>query len=602
VPDIDPGDLARIEVLRGPQGTLFGANSMGGLINYVTADPSTERFSGRFDAGTNYVKNGAEPGYNFRGSANIPISDTFAMRVSAFNRQDPGYIDNPALNLKRVNEADTYGMRAAGLWKPSDQFSMRVNALFQDTQQNGSSDVVQGLGLFGQNYLPGAGKIHRTIQAYSATLDYHTDYFKVESVTGYSYYKSHKSSDVTDSFYGTEVQALYGVGAGAPFFFNDNTSRVTQELRLSGTLWERLDWLAGGYYSHESDANRTSVIPAADLQTGQIIGPYFNYYLLSPITFDERSVFANLTYHFTDKFDVQVGGRETHDKFVLSETAITGPYATQFLGGSPSFSPSLSSTSNTFTYLFTPRYKISADWMVYARLASGYRPGGPNTPLPGIPAQSEPDKTQSYELGSKNELFGGALSLDASVYYIDWKNIQLQLESAQGSFYSANGSAAKSEGVEVSVAFKPLPGMTISGWGSYDNAVLTQNLPSGSTAFGLIGDRLPDSAKWSGNIDINQEFPVQGEVLGFAGGRVTFIGDRLGVFGSPSAPQRQDYPGYTKLDLRMGVRYKAWTATVYANNVTDRRGLLGGGLGYFPADAFVYTPPRVVGLSISDHF
>src|SRR6202012_4446346 len=99
IPDFDPGDLARVEVLRGPQGTLYGASSMGGLLKFVTVDPSTDGVSGRVEAGVSDVSHGAELGYNVRGSINVPLSDTFAMRASAFTREDPGYVDNPVLGI-----------------------------------------------------------------------------------------------------------------------------------------------------------------------------------------------------------------------------------------------------------------------------------------------------------------------------------------------------------------------------------------------------------------------------------------------------------------------------------------------------------------------
>src|ERR1700728_291985 len=101
VPDFDPGDLARIEVLRGPQGTLYGASSLGGLIKFVTVDPSTDAVCGRLEAGANGVHNGAEPGYTFRGSVNIPLSSDLAIRASAFTRQDPGYIHDPVVGVKK---------------------------------------------------------------------------------------------------------------------------------------------------------------------------------------------------------------------------------------------------------------------------------------------------------------------------------------------------------------------------------------------------------------------------------------------------------------------------------------------------------------------
>jgi TonB-dependent receptor-like protein len=145
VPDIDPGDLARIEVLRGPQGTLYGASSMGGLLKFVTADPSTESVSGRVQTGIETIYNGANPGYNVRGSINVPLSDTLALRASGFVRQDPGYIDNPVLDTNGINKHDASGGHLSALWRPSDAFSLKVSALVQQIKSDGSDDIERAI-------------------------------------------------------------------------------------------------------------------------------------------------------------------------------------------------------------------------------------------------------------------------------------------------------------------------------------------------------------------------------------------------------------------------------------------------------------------------
>src|SRR5262249_38528439 len=159
VPDIDPGDLARVEVLRGPQGTLYGADSMGGLIKFVTVDPSTDKVSGRLQVGTDTVQNGNGLGYNARGSVNLPVSDSLAVRMSGFTHHDPGYIDNPVYGQKGVNQQRTDGGHIAALWRASDAVSVRLSALCQSAESDGS-DVVQALpgsAALQQAFLPGTG-------------------------------------------------------------------------------------------------------------------------------------------------------------------------------------------------------------------------------------------------------------------------------------------------------------------------------------------------------------------------------------------------------------------------------------------------------------
>lgn len=156
-PDVDPSDLARVEVLRGPQGTLYGASSMGGLIKYVTVDPSTSRLSGRVEAGVNGVHNGEGPGYSLRVAVNAPVMEDLAVRVSAFSRKDPGYIDNPVLGRRAVNDVYAQGVRASSLWHIADDWSLKASALYQRTRGEGLSEVViaPGLGDLEQNYIRG---------------------------------------------------------------------------------------------------------------------------------------------------------------------------------------------------------------------------------------------------------------------------------------------------------------------------------------------------------------------------------------------------------------------------------------------------------------
>jgi len=140
IPDLDPGDLDRIEVLRGPQGTLYGASSIGGLIKFVTRDPSVDGPSGRAQVLVNGVQHG-ELGYSARGSANVPISDVLAVRASGFTRRDPGYIANVSTGQHDVNRADVYGGRLSVLWKPSAAVSLKVAALLQNTEGDGNPAV-----------------------------------------------------------------------------------------------------------------------------------------------------------------------------------------------------------------------------------------------------------------------------------------------------------------------------------------------------------------------------------------------------------------------------------------------------------------------------
>jgi iron complex outermembrane receptor protein len=587
VPDFDPGDLARVEVLRGPQGTLYGASSMGGLIKYVTRDPSTDGYSGRVEAGTSSVYNGAQPGFNVRASANIPLGETLAMRASAFQRQDPGYIDNPATHVDGINVEQVYGGRISALWRPSEAASLKLSALYQYAHRDGLNevDVQPGLGDLQQNYIPGAGLDTRIVQAYSAAVDWKLPGVDLTSVTGFNINEDHNTLDWS-FVQGPAAQKLFGVSSTV-YSAHPIAKKFSQELRLSGSFRSNIDWLIGGFYTHES-GNNTSAIYAEDTSTGQFVGTFGLGN--NQVAFKEYAGFVDLTYHFTDRFDIQVGGRESHND--LEKVNVLPP------------SPTQRENDSVFTYLFTPRFRLSPNFMLYGRFASGYRPGTPSSAVSvqaGAPAQSSADKTQNYEIGTKADFLDNRLSIDASLYYIDWKNIQLTLLQQSTHFiYSTNGGAAKSEGVEFSVTVRPWDGLVASGWVSYDDAVLTEMFPASSTAYGAKGDRLPFTPRYSANLSLEQEFPLSDNATGFVGALASYVGERTSLF--TATPVRQQFPAYTKTDLRAGVRYDSWTASMYANNVANAGGVLNGGIAYFYPQAFIYITPRTVGLTLTKTF
>ena len=623
VPDIDPNDLARIEVLRGPQGTIYGSSSMGGLLKFVTKDPSVESFSGSVTAGVSGVYNGAEPGYNARASTNIPLADTLAMRASVFTRQDPGYIDDPFLHVNGINEDHANGGRLALLWKPSDAFSVRLSGLYQDIKADGSSDVNRGpgyvnslgalqpgnptgpLGDLQQDYYPGIngfrglGGYERTTQAHSAVIDVKLGGADLTSVTGFSVAHFKDTFDFTPEF-GQLSEQEFGA-AGTPGADSVTTRKITQELRLSGSL-EQFDWLVGGFFEHAHTTYLENLL--AENTAGAIVGTWADWYFY--YTDQEEAAFTNLTYHFTERFDVQVGGRESH--IIVTENPNTQSGAFNTFIGSPYLTHSLetSTSANVFTYLFTPSFKLTQDVMAYARLASGYRPGESNGNAPvssRIPAAASPDKTLNYELGLKGDFLSHKISVDSSVYYIDWKDMQAQVvDPVTGFPYRSNAGAAKSEGVEFAVTSRPLTGLSISTWVSYDEAVLTKPFPLGSQAYGVAGAKLPYSSRWSGYASFQQDFPLPAALTGFVGGQVSIVGDRLGNFAPNATSYRQDYPGYVEVDFRGGVRFDLWTVNLFVDNVSDRRGLLGGGAATYPPIGYQYITPRTVGVNVSKSF
>lgn len=594
VPDIDPGDLARVEVLRGPQGTLYGARAMGGLIKYVTRDPLTTGYSGRVELGGNSVKGGDSAGFLLRGSANLPITDSFAVRVSGFRREDPGYIDNVFSARDDVNDARAQGARVAGIWKASDAVTLRLSALYQDTRADGSSDVsaLPGMGDLQQSFVADAGASDRKVQSYAASLN--VDLGAVDAVltSSYTEYAFWGDWDYSAN-YGTRPQTQ-AFGVNTVLRRTELTDRkLVQELRFSGSFNEHLDWLVGGFYTDEKDPKITHAWAVNGL-TGQKLGEIG--FDPGKTGFNEYAGFANLTWRFNDKFDVQIGGRQSWLEFEEHATSSTGVFSANQI-------PESSSKDSVFTYLFTPRYRFSDDLMAYARFASGYRPGKTNRPVTvadGAPPSQDPDDAMTYEVGLKGELFNRVLTLDASAFYIDWNEIQLSLFTPRSFSYGANGGGAKSEGLELSGTLRPAKGLTVSSWAAYTNAVLTEDFPVNATVTGHKGDRLPQSSKWSGHFALEQEFPLWGKATAYVGGAASYIGERRDVFVRTGA--RSVLPSFTKVDLRAGVDLDEWHVNLYVNNVADKRGLIGFGEISTLTTVRTYIQPRTIGLSVSKTF
>ena len=615
-PDFDPGDISQIEVLRGPQGTLYGANAMGGLVKYNTVQPSSSGLFGSVSAGLSSVQSGSKPGYNLRGSVNAPLSETLAIRASAFDRTDPGYIDNVFTNKTDVNKTDVYGGRAAAHWAPTDAFSLTLSALYQHSHQDGSSDVNGGLNDLQQNEIAGAGVIKSTLQAYSATIKAKAGVFDIVSLSGYSVNKTESQNDLTTRPFrggtlGGAMQHFYGVG-GAFITFPAESKKFTQEIRASFPIVRSLDATVGAYYTREN-IDDLSYFQAVDIHTGAIAQDQVRYHDPKS-TYTEYAAFGNLDYQVTNQFDVQFGVRTSHINNVFDQylqwPGLSSPLPPSSTPcDSTCIIPGVTAKASPATYLVTPRYRISADAMVYFRFATGYRPGGVNVGVPaGIPTQYSPDQTKNYELGVKADCLDHKLSLDASLYHIAWSNIQIQLEVLDlsspnfGQLYQGNGGTAKSDGIELSATLKPVTGMTLSGWFAYNNAELTQDFNAGT--HGLSGDRLPFSSKVSWHLSAEQRFPLRNNVTGSVGADASFVGDKLGIFQSPNpdgtVAARQDYPSYTTANLRAGLNFVTWSANIYVNNVFDERGLLS--VSGFQPNSFFYITPRNYGLNVSKSF
>jgi Outer membrane receptor proteins, mostly Fe transport len=585
IPDLDPSDLAQIEVLRGPQGTLYGASSIGGLLKYVTVDPSMKGFSGRVQGDLSSVSHG-EVGYGLRGAMNVPLSDDLAVRVSAFGRHDPGYVDNVTTGKRNVNAGKAYGGRVALLWSPTDSFSWKVSALAQNRDGDGTAEIETDsalrptLGAYQQARLPDSGQFESRVRFVSSSIAADLGFADLAFLTGFGRNEYRSVFDYTPA-----------LGTDGTFANDYATNKFTQEVRLSRSFGDLLDVIVGGYYGRERTKGQQA-LNVSDPDTGAAVANLIT--INSRTNLDEVAVFGAATLHF-GAFSIQAGGRYTHN---------TQSYPRSVVGGGSS---DIHAKSSPATFLISPQYKFSENAMLYARVASGYRIGGPNpNAAAGAPPSYAPDKASNYELGFKGTFFDRVLTLDTSLFYIDWKNIQLSFNNPVTHLtYFTNGPKAKSAGVEATMTLAPTRGFTITAAGAYNVAELTEALPTGG-GYGLDGDRLPFSSRFSGSVAVDNRIPLDDSTDLVTGMTLTYVGDRYGDFQSSSALIRTQFPSYATVDLRLGLENGPWMVNGFLSNATNERGIIGGG-ARGPAlvgqpFSVVYIRPRTLGVSVARTF
>jgi outer membrane receptor protein involved in Fe transport len=598
--DFDTWDMQRIEVLRGPQGTLYGANSEGGILKFVTNAPQLGTLSGAAEIGGEHVGNGGYGG-DLRAMLNLPLGDKMAFRVSASDEDVPGYISDPEHQESRINEGHKESGRASLLAAPTDDLSIRLTA----TQQESNYDGVNTVDVNPNTLQPLRGDLTQTrllpepsnfkYENYNATVDWNAGPFRVLSSTSYGILDTYTGNDFTP-LYGGLAGALFGGAPGALLDDNVNLRKFTQELRLTSPAKEMLEWQVGGYFTHEI-GKLNEYLDGVALPGGALLG-----LIEQPIidsTYKESAGFADLTYHITSQFDLQVGGRYSHNEQTVTQITNYNP----LLGPAPPVVNG-NSSGNVFTYSVAPLWHVDANSSVYARLATGYRPGGPNVIPPGTPAavqqQYGSDKTTNVEVGVRSTQLEGALSLDVAIYHIDWKNIQL-FELVDGFGINGNGGTARSQGVEWQFGYVPVQGLKFQWTGAYTEAKLTSPAPALNAN---SGDPLPYAPKWSTAFDGEYDWALFDDYRGFVGATWSYVGSRSSDFASSAAPipVQVDLPSYNTTDLRLGLDKGQYRVTLYGKNLSDSRGISDFESSGAPYTVVTVIQPRTIGLTLSAKF
>jgi iron complex outermembrane recepter protein len=600
-------DIDRVEILRGPQGVLYGASSLGGLVKYVTKAPDTKEFGADVQTGVSSTGDGGGISYNAAAGVNLPIAaDLAAVRISGFQYHDGGYIDNVASGNRDANRGNTNGGRLDFLLTPEGSdgpLSIRLTGFQQNISDAGlgtTDYTFSGAAPYGSlnqyRPFPGGEPLRQEFRLGSATINYDFGFARLSSITGYQTMNEEFTEDVTENY--APFCSFIGQTCGSMLLPDyQQLHKLTEEVRLTSQGTHTVDWLVGFFYDRES-ASAYNYFEMRDLAGQPIQNTLFSEY--TPSKFKEIAGYGDVTWHISSRFDIDGGMRWARDDQSFLETG------TGLIGASV---PPTSGSERARTYLADARYHLSTDAMVYFRYSTGFRPGGPNfvslnptTGLPSGPAESKPDQLKDYEVGLKAQTPDRRYGLDINVYTIDWSDILLQTSSnGLPEIVNAQGTATI-QGAELTLTALPVRGLNMSASLAYIHAYFNQSEPLVGAA---EGERLPGSPRLSGTFSGDYQLPF-GQLAPTVGMTVRYVGARTVDYNNDPAYPQYILPAYTAVDLRTGVTLRPATSTpvelqFYIHNLNDVRGqlsVLDPQAGARPA----ILQPRTVGINAFMHF
>ncbi|HET6564577.1 MAG TPA: TonB-dependent receptor [Xanthomonadales bacterium] len=598
--DLVQMDLERIEVIKGPQGTLYGSSSMGGIIRYITQDPSLNEFNGTLKSDWSFTQHGE---FNQKYGAKISspiISEKLGFSISGIYEDVGGFIDRAPQAVtgaaEDVNGYKSYGISTKLSANFSDQFSGDLLFMSNTMKWNGANIVP----LQGPPFEPTYGDYvtdtshsedQNDFSLFGLTLNYDFQGASLVSSTSYQSTENASTTDLVKDF-GALISLFSGQPTTeAPFTGATSTDKFVQEVRLVSSANEQMEWTIGAIYSDEDSGNlqRLEGLPA-------------NFLLLDvdiPSQLEELAGFGSLTWYFRPDFDVTVGARLAH-----VETTVAVDDGPEIL---ITDTPPVTSSNNIDTYSFSARYRPADNVSWYARIASGYRPENANLPLRDVngdnvaPLVVETDTLWSYELGVKGANVSNTFSYDLAAWYINWKDLQARI-FVNGAMTGGNANSdVTSYGFEGTLNFVPAEDFTVITSFTYAHSTLDDDETS---AFGAVaGENLPGVPKWTASVLANYDFTIGSNTEGFVGGGLRYIGDRdtgyeggTGADGTPITPLISNFvlENYVVADAHVGFRTPSFIGTLYATNLFDEYAYSGGSarpaVGFIRATANVINP------------
>lgn len=571
-------DMERVEVLRGPQATLYGEGSMGGTIRYIPAAPQLDRVTGFVNGQWSTTDNGAN-GYVLEGAINVPlVTDMIGVRLAASHGREGGWIDSLATGDRDINSADLWTVRGILRVKPGERFDMSLLGLYQKSD------------LDNQNF----GRDQKTAAVLEAPLrdkttfvqgkaSYDLDFATLTGIAGYIDRDNSNRFDVTAQYLPL-LPIPPGLIDTIAIDTVSNFKVYNGEVRLASQGSDRLNWAVGATARHL----KMGLLQASVEAPGTL--PFV--FLRSDGTAENKSyaIYGEVGYRFVPGLTATVGARYyTEHKTQVFDNTQFGVNAVDI--GDAKF--------DSFNPRFNISYEISRDAMVYANVAKGFRSGGFNQTSagPGTPPTYDPDEIWTYEAGGKLALAGSKLILDASVYRSVWSDVQ-SVTTPPGSaiVYIDNSGRVAGWGVDLSATAKPVPDLTLSGTFGWNNLEYTT-----STADKSEGDPVDGAARLSYSASLDYRPQLTPHIDGILRVDYQHAGRGQITVRTYTPPLINERPKRDLVNLRAGIAFDEIELSVFANNLFNEDApILIGPYGIVAEN--IEQRPRTIGISASTRF
>ncbi|MEQ9463345.1 MAG: TonB-dependent receptor [Haliea sp.] len=567
-PDLRLFDVERIEVLRGPQGTLFGSGSLGGTVRILTRQPDPSAFAadGRIDIG---VTDGGHQRQRYDGMVNIPLlEDTLALRLVGYQRDEEGWVKNITRGSR--NSSDDRGGRAALLWRPGDAFYAKLEVIYQDSDPDDGDAFNPDLGEFRKSSAISEAR-PSTLTNYSLTMEYEfPDFATLLSATSFQTSETASYADLGD-FLGLGVS---GFNVSDPW----DSEFVTQELRLVSNTDSALNWLVGGFFiDRTTDPAFLVTAPGLSAAFGGLIPTDDLFQSDIETTSRELAAFADVGYRFSPRWKVEAGIRVFDTEVSYSEPDRNTINFVTFEVDNLSFRNT--GTDSDYTWRAGISYDPSDDIMLYANVSRGYRIGqvnpnkGPSLTDPNdlvIPEAYDPDSSINYELGAKTSWLQGRLIANLALYYIDWTDIQVNgARVSDMRTFIANAGDARSQGVEIELQTMPVEGLNLNLALTFQEAEMT-DVADNIIVAATKGETLPGSVDFKMSGGIQYTWAAFGDKQMYARADVQYVGSSPNDFGMNGGnPFFAMNESYENVGAAVGLVADKWNLALYGENLSN---------------------------------